>query len=178
MGLITDYIASCNSTFDTVNADWLKLAQSGLDKSQSAPVVDLSYMSAVSRLKSLTEVPRVFPEEPKLDHYMKILLPSEFEGWKVSCQERGEFVLYSILLDIAAYNSRPFTPLKGSGGGPQLYVCCVQIEVVDGGSESLPGGTKAGSLCETVVYLANFNFNSAVGNTDIGPAIFESRQRW
>jgi len=38
MGSVTDYITSCNgdcSSFDATNAGWVKIAEFGLDKSQS-----------------------------------------------------------------------------------------------------------------------------------------------
>lgn len=50
-------------------------------------------------------------------------------------------------------------PLSSSGNrpGPQMYIACVQVNVKQGGSQTLPSGTQAGSLYSPSGDFANFN---------------------
>ncbi|KAF5329908.1 hypothetical protein D9758_018257 [Tetrapyrgos nigripes] len=159
MGPVTDYIASCNgecSKFDAANADWVKLAEFGLDKSQS--------VSSELRNAMDGKPEPYYPKEQGLWGIAKLV--QESSTWTVTIPQGLKNGQYLIRNELSAVHSP-----KSSGGGPQLYVGCVQVEVVDGGSEGLPGGTKAGSLYETDGYLANFNVYSSNVFKDIGPTI-------
>ncbi|KAF5335885.1 hypothetical protein D9758_017546 [Tetrapyrgos nigripes] len=165
MGPVTDYITSCNgacSSFtadDAGNAGWTKLATWGLDTSQSIS-------------DDLRETMAGKPEEyyPTADQGKGLWgiakLVEDSSSWTVSIPKGLQSGEYLVRHELAAV----YSP-KSSGGGPQLYVACIQINIQDGGEDQLPQGTPAGSLYETDGFLANYDvYTDSTVFEDIGPA--------
>ncbi|KAF5329910.1 hypothetical protein D9758_018255 [Tetrapyrgos nigripes] len=160
MGSVSDYIASCNgpcSNFDASNGDWVKLAQWGLDSSE--------WVSEELRNTMEGKPEPYYPQGEGLWGIAKLVQDSSV--WTVyvpSGLKNGQYIIRN---ELAALHSP-----KSSGGGPQLYVGCIQIEVIDGGCESLPAGTKAGSLYGSDGYLANYDVYSSdfFDDSQAGPA--------
>ncbi|KAK7453311.1 hypothetical protein VKT23_011986 [Stygiomarasmius scandens] len=168
MGLVTDYIASCNgdcssfSSSDAGNAGWTKLATFGLDTSQS--------ISDDLRTTMANKPEEYYPTADEGQGLWGMAkLVEDSSSWTVTIPSDLESGQYLIRHELAAVHSP-----KSSGGGPQLYVACIQVNVVDGGSTSLPEGTQAGSLYETDGYLANYDvYTAGTVFEDIGPAIWD-----
>ncbi|KAF5345466.1 hypothetical protein D9758_013629 [Tetrapyrgos nigripes] len=168
MGSVTDYITSCNgacSSFtadDAGNAGWTKLATWGLDTSQSIS-------------DDLRETMAGKPEEyyPTADQGKGLWgiakLVEDSSSWTVSIPKGLQSGEYLVRHELAAVHSP-----KSSGGGPQLYVACIQINIQDGGEDQLPQGTLAGSLYETNGSLANYDvYTDSTVFEDIGPAVWD-----
>ncbi|THU76439.1 hypothetical protein K435DRAFT_846600 [Dendrothele bispora CBS 962.96] len=168
MGPITDYITSCNgacssfSASDAGTAGWTKLATFGLDTSQS--------ISDDLRTTMTNKPEEYYPTADEGQGLWGMAkLVEDSSEWTVNIPSGLKSGEYLVRHELAAVHSP-----KSSGGGPQLYVACIQINVIDGGSDELPSGTQAGSLYETDGYLANYDvYTAGTVFEDIGPAVWD-----
>jgi len=146
MGPIFDYITPCNgdcSKFDATNADWVKLAQFGLDTSSSISD-DLKNRMAAK-------------PEP---YYGKGLWASakmiqEYSTWKVKIPAQLKPGQYIVRNEVVAMHSPK---------APQHYIACVQINVKGSGTTSLPAGVKSNQLYNSNSILATYDVYANPGS--------------
>jgi len=151
MGFVFDYITSCKgdcNTFDATNAGWTKLAHAGMDMSQSIS----SDLRATMKGK-----PEPYHPSSGPGLWAMAKLVQNGSKWTVKVPSSLQSGQYMIRHELAAVhnpkNSDPTT-------GPQLYIACIQLDVKNGGSTSLPAGTQAKSLYSPNGDFANINVNS------------------
>lgn len=163
-GTVADYIAECTNgdctSFDASQAGWTKLDLFGLDTSQS--ITD-------QLRNALAAKPEPYRASTGVWGLAKLIQDGSKWTFQVpSSLKAGKYILRSEL--IALHN-----PLVNGDltSGPQLYAGCAQIEVVNGGSTSLPAGTNAGQLYQPWGDFAWFNVMNNNGFTDPGPAVWD-----
>ncbi|KAJ6497496.1 glycosyl hydrolase family 61-domain-containing protein [Mycena sanguinolenta] len=144
MGFVFDYITACAqdcSIYDATNAGWTKLAHAG---------IDMSEVISPQLRETMTNKPeKYFPTSgPGL--WAMARLVQNGSKWTVKIPSSLKSGHYIIRHELAAVhnpkNSDPTT-------GPQLYIACIQLNVQNGGTVSLPPGVQAKSL-----YLPNGDF--------------------
>jgi len=167
MGPVQDYITSCNgdcSSFNSQNAGWTKIAGSGIDMSTS--------ISSDLRATMKGKPEEYYPTSGN-GLWAMAKLVQDGSKWDItvpSSLKNGQYILRHELS--AVHNP------KQSGDattGPQLYISCIQIEVTNGGSTSLPAGTKASDLYDPNGDFANFNvYSDDVSSFKLpGPAVWD-----
>lgn len=168
MGPIMDYIAECDgdcSSYDATSASWVKLAEFGIDNSQS--------ISSDLRQTMTNKPEPYYPKGSGLWGMAKLV--QDGSQWTInipSVLKDGQYILRH---ELSAMHSNKVS--GSSTSGPQNYIACIQIEVTGGGSTSLPEGTLAGSLYDTNGDYANFNVyssdNAAQSFVVPGPAVWD-----
>ncbi|KAJ4475008.1 glycoside hydrolase family 61 protein [Lentinula aciculospora] len=167
MGTVATYIASCTNgdctTFDASEGSWVKLEMDGIDLSQSISDDLRSTMAAKPE--------EYYPTGAGLWGMAKFV--QDGSSWNVTVPsglQNGQYIVRHELM--AVHN-----PLTSSDAttGPQVYVGCIQVEVVDGGDVTLPEGTKAGSLYAADGDFAQYNVYSDNGANFVnpGPAVWD-----
>jgi len=139
MGPIFDYIASCNgdcSSFNAADADWVKLAQSGLDNSAGISNDLRNRMAA--------------KPEPYYGNGQWALakLIQDYSTWKVKIPVQLKAGQYLVRNELVAVHSPK---------APQHYIACVQINVKGSGTTSLPAGVKSNQLYNANSILATYD---------------------
>ncbi|ESK88398.1 glycoside hydrolase family 61 protein [Moniliophthora roreri MCA 2997] len=161
-GTVADYIAECTNgdcrTFDASQAGWSKLDLFGIDMGTSITQKLRDGLASKPEPYRATQGEWGLAKLIESDSKWTTQVPSNLKP--------GQYLLRSEL--IALHN-----PLKDgdSTSGPQLYAACAQVEVVNGGSASLPGGVKAGELYQPFGDFARYNVISGGPFTDPGPAV-------
>ncbi|KAJ7072816.1 glycosyl hydrolase family 61-domain-containing protein [Mycena amicta] len=168
MGFVFDYITSCNgdcTTFDATNVGWTKIAHSGLDMSQT--------ISSSLRETMKNKPEEYFPTSGAGLWGMAKLIQNGSK-WSIKIPSALKSGQYMIRHELGAvHNPKTSDPTSG----PQLYIACIQLDVVNGGESSLPAGTQAKHLYLTDGAFANIDvysdsFNPAKVEIP-GPAIWE-----
>jgi hypothetical protein len=139
MGPIFDYIAECDgdcSKFDATNADWVKLAQFGLDTSSSISG-DLKNRMAAK--------PEPYNGKGK---WALAKMIEEYSTWSVKIPAQLKPGQYIVRNEVVAVHSPR---------APQHYIACVQINVKGSGTTSLPAGTKSNNLYNSNSILATYD---------------------
>ncbi|KAF7297901.1 hypothetical protein HMN09_01010900 [Mycena chlorophos] len=157
MGFVFDYITSCDgdcTKFDSTNAGWTKLNGQGIDMSQT--------ISPELRQTMQDKPEEYFPRNgPGLWAMAKLV--QDGSKWTINVPSSLKSGQYMIRHELAAvHNPKTSDPTSG----PQLYIACIQLDVVNGGDRSLPEGTQAGHL-----YLTN----GAFANIDVYSDSFNPR---
>ncbi|KAI3620947.1 glycoside hydrolase family 61 protein [Moniliophthora roreri] len=161
-GTVADYIAECTNgdcrTFDASQAGWSKLDLFGIDMGTSITQKLRDGLASKPEPYRATQGEWGLAKLIESDSKWTTQVPSNLKP--------GQYLLRSEL--IALHN-----PLKDgdSTSGPQLYAACAQVEVVNGGSASLPGGVKAGELYQPFGDFARYNVINGGPFTDPGPAV-------
>ncbi|KAK1224835.1 hypothetical protein PQX77_012250 [Marasmius sp. AFHP31] len=161
MGPTLTYIASCNGDCKNTNAadlDWVKIQYSGLNGGSITDQLRnaMSSKSEPYKTDGVWAMAQLVEDGSTYTHNIP-------QGLK-----NGQYMLRSEI--IAVHN-----PLRDGDNtsGPQSYVSCAQIEVVNGGDVSLPAGTKAGSLYATDGDLAKYSvFTSPTSFNEPGPQLW------
>ncbi|KAF7289324.1 hypothetical protein MIND_01394300 [Mycena indigotica] len=168
MGFVFDYITSCKgdcTSFDATNAGWTKIAHAGLDMSQT--------ISSSLRQTMKGKPEAYFPKSgPGLWGMAKLV--QDGSKWTIRVPPSLKNGQYMIRHELAAvHNPKTSNPTSG----PQLYIACIQLEVVNGGQTSLPEGTQAGKLYLTNGAFANTDvYNGAFNPNNVkipGPAVWD-----
>ncbi|KAK1224831.1 hypothetical protein PQX77_012243 [Marasmius sp. AFHP31] len=160
MGPIITYIGSCNGDCKSVDASqigWQKIDFAGLNG--GSPVQHL--------LSSMEKKPEPYRSDGLWAMAQMIENGSSYSSKIPSGLKKGQYMLRS---ELAAVHN----PWNGNyGTGPQNYVGCLQVEVVNGGDTELPYGTKAGSLYPTDGELAHYSvFTSPASFPEVGPGLW------
>ncbi|KAJ3876182.1 glycoside hydrolase family 61 protein [Lentinula edodes] len=167
MGTVATYMASCTNgdctTFDASQGSWVKLEMDGLDLSQS--------ISDDLRSTMAGKPEAYYPTGAGLWGMAKFV--QDGSSWNVTVPsglQNGQYIVRHELM--AVHN-----PLTSSDAttGPQVYVGCIQVEVIDGGDVTLPEGTAAGSLYAPDGDFAQYNVYSDNGANFVnpGPAVWD-----
>ncbi|KAK0469255.1 glycoside hydrolase family 61 protein [Desarmillaria tabescens] len=149
MGPIADYIASCNgdcSSFDASTAGWSLLDKMGIDYSQTI---------SDGLRTTMTNKPEKYYPTSGSGLWAMAKLVQQGSWWETTIPAELEAGQYIVRNEMTAVHN----PLSSGGDrpGPQMYIACVQVNVKDGGSQTLPAGTQAGSLYSPSGDFANFN---------------------
>ncbi|KAJ7935278.1 glycosyl hydrolase family 61-domain-containing protein [Mycena leptocephala] len=168
MGFVFDYITSCNedcTTFDATNAGWTKLAHAGIDTSKT--------ISNELRATMKGKPEQYFPTSGQ-GLWAMAKLVQDGSKWTVKIPSSLKSGQYMIRHELAAvHNPKTSNPTTG----PQMYIACIQLNVVNGGDTSLPAGTQAKSLYDPNGAFANLNVYSDSFNpakvTIPGPPIWD-----
>lgn len=160
MGPIITYIGSCNGDCKSVDASqigWQKLDFAGL-----SPGGILDHLRS-----SMEKKPEPYRSQGRWALANMIENGSSYTSRIPNGLKKGQYMLRS---ELAAVHN----PWNGNyGTGPQNYVGCLQVEVVNGGDVELPYGTKAGSLYPTDGELARYSvFTSPASFPEVGPALW------
>ncbi|KAJ6590027.1 glycoside hydrolase family 61 protein [Mycena vulgaris] len=167
MGFIFDYITSCNgdcAKFDATNAGWTKIAHAGIDTSQT--------ISSELRATMKGKPEQYYPTSGS-GLWAMAKMVQQGSKWNIKIPSSLKSGQYMIRHELAAVhnpkNSDPTT-------GPQLYIACIQLDVTNGGSATLPAGTQAKSLYDPNGAFANTNvLSGSFKAADVaipGPAIW------
>lgn len=156
MGPIFDYIASCNgdcTKFNAADADWVKLAQFGLDT--SAGISD----DLRNRMAAKPE-----PYFGKGQWALAKLI-QDYSTWKVKIPAQLKAGQYMIRNELVAMHSPK---------APQHYIACVQIDVQGSGTTSLPAGVKSNQLYNSNSILATYDVYANPGSFQLpsSPAVW------
>ncbi|KAL0066777.1 hypothetical protein AAF712_006169 [Marasmius tenuissimus] len=160
MGPIITYIGSCNGDCKSVDASqigWQKIDFAGLNPG-----------NIIDHLRSSMEKkPEPYRSDGLWALASMIENGSSYTSKIPSGLKKGQYMLRS---ELAAVHN----PWNGNyGTGPQNYVGCLQVEVVNGGDTELPYGTKAGSLYATDGDLAHYSvFTSPASFPEVGPGMW------
>ncbi|KAJ8090224.1 hypothetical protein PM082_018819 [Marasmius tenuissimus] len=160
MGPIITYIGSCNGDCKSVDASqigWQKIDFAGLNPG-----------NIIDHLRSSMEKkPEPYRSDGLWALASMIENGSSYTSKIPSELKKGQYMLRS---ELAAVHN----PWNGNyGTGPQNYVGCLQVEVVNGGDTELPYGTKAGSLYATDGDLAHYSvFTSPASFPEVGPGMW------
>ncbi|KAF7314376.1 hypothetical protein MKEN_00910300 [Mycena kentingensis (nom. inval.)] len=157
MGFVLDYITSCNgdcSKFDATNAGWTKIAHAGLDSSQT--------ISDGLRATMKSKPEQYFPKSGSGLWAMAKLVQNGSK-WSIKIPSSLKSGQYIVRHELSAVHN-PKT--SDSTSGPQNYIACIQLDVVNGGDATLPAGTQAknlyksdGDFANIDVYSGSFNVN-------------------
>lgn len=124
MGPVIDYLASCDgdcSSFDATNAGWTKMAQFGVDKTQTISQELRGLMAAKPEVYHPKSGPGLWGMAKMIDDGSK---------WTLNIPEDLAPGQYLWRNEISATHSNP----------AQIYVGCVQLEVTGNGKTALPAG--------------------------------------
>lgn len=169
MGPIMDYMTDCNGdckNFNAANAGWTKIANAGIDMNQSV----------LGGLKSaMASKPENYWPRNGAGLWAIAKLVQQGSRWDVTIPKNLKNGHYIVRNELGAVHS----PLGSDPrSGAQMYVACVQVEVVNGGSASLPSGTQAGQLYSPTGEFAKYNvYSDNVSNFQNfkvpGPAVWD-----
>jgi len=157
-GPIVDYLASCDgdcTTYDATDANFVKVAEFGIDMSQTIEPELRNLMAAK---------PEVYhPSGAGLWAAAKMI--QDHSSWTLnvpSSLKAGQYIWRSEMLNMHTANSA------------QSYIACIQLDVTGGGGASIQGGTKAYELYPTSAF-SDFNIytNDASTFKIPGPALYE-----
>jgi len=149
MGPVIDYLASCDgdcSSFDATNAGWTKMAQFGVDKTQTISQELRGLMAAKPEVYHPTGGSGLWGMAKMIEDGSKWTLdiPADLAP--------GEYLWRN---EISATHSNP----------AQIYVGCVQLEVTGNGKTALPQGTTSDKLYTSSSSPLN-GFNTYTYNYD------------
>ncbi|KAJ7496748.1 glycoside hydrolase family 61 protein [Mycena latifolia] len=184
MGFVIDYITSCNgdcTTFDATNAGWTKIAHAGMDTSQT--------ISSALRTTMKNKPEQYYPTSGTGLWAMAKLVQNGSK-WSIkipSSLKSGQYIVRHELS--AVHNPKTSNPTTGPQlcketshltlqcTHPKSDIACIQLDVTNGGSATLPAGTQAKSLYKPDGDFANINvLSSSFKASDIsipGPDIWD-----
>lgn len=140
-GPVIDYLTSCDgdcSSFNAENAGWTKMAEFGVDQSQTISGELRGLMAAKPEVYQPTSGSGLWGMAKMIQDGSKwtLQVPSDLKP--------GQYLWRN---EITAMHTSP----------AQIYVGCQQIEVTGSGSTELPAGTKADQLYFRGNIFENFN---------------------
>ncbi|KAJ3719631.1 glycosyl hydrolase family 61-domain-containing protein [Lentinula guzmanii] len=170
MGTVASYIAKCTNgdctTYDASQGSWVKLAMFGIDRTET--------ISDGLRETMKNKPEEYYPTPGTSGLWGMARFVQAGSSWNVTIPEGLANGHYIIRQEVGAVHN-PWNAQDDSSG-TQLYIGCVQIEVINGGNTELPKGAKAGSLYATDSAFARYNVYEDNGKTfvDPGPALWPS----
>ncbi|KAJ3848332.1 glycoside hydrolase [Lentinula lateritia] len=178
MGTMASYIAKCTNddctTYDASQGSWVKLAMFGIDKSET--------ISSGLRQTMKNKPEEYYPTPGTSGLWGMARFIEASSSWTVTIPKGLANGQYIIRQEVGAIHN-PWNA-QDDTSGTQLYIGCIQINVINGGNTKLPGGTRAGSLYATNGAFARYNVYEDNGMTfvDPGPVLWPSsyakREEW
>ncbi|KAF5391820.1 hypothetical protein D9757_001697 [Collybiopsis confluens] len=168
MGTVASYMARCTGStcanYDASQASWVKLAMFGIDKTET--------ISDDLRETMKNKPEEYYPTAGTSGLWGMARFVESGSSWTVNIPQGLANGHYIIRNELGAVHN-PWNA-QDATSGTQLYIGCVQLEVVNGGSLQLLQGTKAGSLYEPSGAFARYNVYEDNGKSfvDPGPALW------